>query len=205
MFFDSSHYYFKLSKKETINVSFVYHYHHFDYSTLLLKLKLDGEKYIDFKSIEAILIECLNKNNVILKKGNGESMKIIFKLMNNKGEINLNKENMTEEQKFEKVLNEIKDLKNINEDKIEEIKKSSKEIEEYVEKKCKENKIELEKLDKEVDKNKEDIDNQKKELDELNEALEDIKEKIKNNKAIIKNNNNNNNNNNGSRTDCSVF
>ena len=112
MFFDSSHYYFKLSKKETIDVSFVYHYNHFYYSTLLLKLKLDGEKYIDFKSIEAILIECLNKNNVILKKGNGESMKIIFKLMNNAGEINLNKENMTEEQKFEKVLNEIKDLKN---------------------------------------------------------------------------------------------
>ena len=154
MFFDSSYYYFKLSKKETIDVSFVYHYHHFDYSTLLLKLKLDGEKYIDFKSIEAILIECLNKNKVILQKGNGESMKIIFKLMNNEGEINLNKENMTEEQKFEKVLNEIKDLKNINEDKIEEIKKSSKEIEENEEKKIKENKIELEKLDKEVDKKK---------------------------------------------------
>ena len=141
MFFDSSYYYFKLSKKETINVSFVYHYHHFDYSTLLLKLKLDGEKYIDFKSIEAILIECLNKNNAILKKGNGESMKIIFKLMNNAGEINLGKENMTEEQKFEKVLNEIKDLKNINEDKIEEIKKSSKEIEEYVEKNVKKIKL----------------------------------------------------------------
>ena len=192
--YDSDYFYFKLRKKEPVDISLFFYFNKLDYSTLVEKLALDGNKYADFNSIDVIIKENLNKNEIFLKKAEKENLDMVIKLKDNYKNIVLFKREMNEDEKFEKILNELKELKNVNDDKIEELKKSAKEIEEFAEKKCQENKTELESLELQVDQNTADIDNETKEIELLKEEIDKIKSEIKENE-----------NKNSNRNDCSVF
>ena len=198
LFHDSNYFYFKLKKKEPINISLFFFYIRYDYSTLIDKLKLDSKKYIDMKSIEKILIEALNKKEVSLKNEKENSINIGFKLNNNEHEITLMKKEMNDNEKFEKIVEELKGLKNMDEDKIEDIKRQSKEIEEYGNNKCKEIKDELDSLEIQANQNKADIDNQTNEIELLKEEMKKINEQFKEDEEKINNDNNN-------KKDCLIF
>ena len=192
--YDSNYFYFKLRKKEPVDISLFFYFNKLDYSTLVDKLALDGSKYSDFKSIDEIIKENLNKNEIFLKKAEKENLDMVIKLKDNYKNIVLYKREMNEDEKFEKILKELKDLKNINDDKIEELKKSAKEIEEFAEKKCQENKTELESLQLQVDQNTADIENETNEIELLKEEIDKIKSEIKENEDKT-----------GNKKDCSVF
>ena len=194
LYYDNKYFYFKLKKEESIDISLFYFFNKYDFSTLIDKLKLDYDKFIDFKSIENILIESLNDNKAYIKIEKNNSINVSFKLMDLEKDITLLKTEMNEDEKFDKILEDIKELKNSNLDKIEELKKLSKEIEDDAEKKCKENKDILDSLELQVEQNKNDIDKETEEIQTLKEEIRKIREEIKDNEDKIKN-----------KKDCLIF
>lgn len=194
LYHDCNYFYFKLKKIDPEDISLFYFFNKYDFSTLVNKLKLDFDKYIDFKSIEKILLESLNDKNAYIKSEKNNSVNVSFKLMDLEKDIILLKTEMNEDEKFDKILEDINGLKNSNIDKIEELKKLSKEIEDDAEKKCKENKDILDSLELQVEQNKNDIDKETEEIQLLKEEIQKIKEEIKDNEDKIKN-----------KKDCLIF
>ena len=194
LYYDDDYFYFKLKKKEPMDESFFYFFNKYDFSTLIDKLKLDHDKFINFKSIEKILLESLNDKKSYIKNEKNNSIKVSFILMDLEQDIILFKTEMNENEKFDKILEDIKELKNSNLDKIEELKKLSKEIEDDAEKKCKENKDILDSLELQVEQNKNDIDKETEEIQSLKEEIRKIREEIKDNEDKIKN-----------KKDCLIF
>ena len=194
LFHDTTFFYFKLNKIEPENISFSFFFNKYDYSTLIDKLKINEKLIPDFKSIELYLLESLDKNNVYLKDETNTTIYIIFKIMDKERVIVLLKEEMDENQKFEKIMEEINGLKNVNEDKIEELKKKSNEIKDEAELKCNENKELLDTLEVLVNQNKADIDDETNEIELLKEEIQKIKDEIKDNEDKVKN-----------KKDCSIF
>ena len=186
LYYDKVYYYFKIKKKETIDISLYFFFNKLNYSSLLKKLNLNHDKFTDFKTIENYLIELLDKKEVYLKKEENDSIKIVFKSMDTEKELTLKKTEMNEDEKFEKIVNEINALKDVNEGKIEELKKMSKEIEEDADKKCKEQKETLDILEKQIDQNKADIDEETNEIELLKEEMQKIKDEIKENQDNLK-------------------
>ena len=194
IYHDNNYFYFKLKKQESIDISLFYFLNKYDFSTLIDKLKLDYNIFMDFNSIEKILIECLDENKAYIKSVKNNSINVSFKLMDLEKDITLLKTEMNEDEKFDKILEDIKELKNSNLDKIEELKKLSKEIEDEAEKKCKENKDILDSLELQVEQNKNDIDKETEEIESLKEEIQKIKEEMKDNEDKIKN-----------KKDCLIF
>ena len=194
LFHDTTYFYFKLNKIEPENISLFFFFNKYDYSTLIDKLKLSEKLIPDFKSIELCLLESLEKNNVYLKDETNTTIYIIFKIMDQERVIVLLKQEMDENQKFEKILKEINTLKNVNEDKIEELKKKSNEIKDETELKFNQNKELLDTLEVLVNQNKADIDNETNEIELLKEEIQKIKDEIKDNEDKVKN-----------KKDCSIF
>jgi hypothetical protein len=191
LFHDTTYFYFKLNKIEPENISLDFFFNKFDYTTLIDKLKINEKLTPDFKSIESLLLESLEKNNVYLKDETNTTIYVIFKMMDKERVIILLKQEMDENQKFEKIMKEISALKNVNEDKIEELKKKSKEIKDETELKCNKNKELLDTLEVLVKQNKVDIDNEANEIELLKEEIQKIKNEIQDK---VKN-----------KKDCSIF
>ena len=191
LFHDTTYFYFKLNKIEPENISLDFFFNKFDYTTLIDKLKINEKLTPDFKSIESLLLESLEKNNVYLKDETNTTIYVIFKMMDKERVIVLLKQEMDENQKFEKIMEEINSLKNVNEDKIEELKKKSKEIKDETELKCNKNKELLDSLEVLVKQNKVDIDNETNEIELLKEEIQKIKNEIQDK---VKN-----------KKDCSIF
>ena len=183
LFHDTTYFYFKLNKIEPENISLFFFFNKYDYSTLIDKLKLSEKLIPDFKSIE-----------LYLKDETNTTIYIIFKIMDQERVIVLLKQEMDENQKFEKILKEINTLKNVNEDKIEELKKKSNEIKDETELKFNQNKELLDTLEVLVNQNKADIDNETNEIELLKEEIQKIKDEIKDNEDKVKN-----------KKDCSIF
>jgi len=194
LFHDTYYFYFKLNKIEPENISLSFFFYKYDYSSLIDKLKIDEKLIPDFKSIEFYLLESLQKNNVYLKDETNATIYIIFKILDKESVITLLKQEMNENQKFEKIIKEINALKNVNEDKIEELKKISNEIKDEAELKCNQNREFLETLELQVNQNKADIDNETNEIELLKEEIQKIKDEIKENEDKVKN-----------KKDCSIF
>ena len=190
LFHDTDYYYFKIQKHEPINISLSFFFSKYDYTTLLGQLKLDSKLFTDFNSIEKELINSLDKKEAYLKNENDKSINIVFKINNEGKELILLKREMNENEKFEKIVDELKELKNVNEDKIDELKKLSKEIEDDTDKKCKEHKDMLDALELQVNQNKADIDNETNEIELLKEEIEKIKQEIKENEDKLQNDKN---------------
>ena len=178
-----------------MDISLSFFYKKYDYSSLLNKLKIDNNKYVDFNSIEKEIINSLDKKEAYLKSKNNNTITFNFKINNEEKEIVLRKKEMNENEKFDKIVDELKELKNINEDKIGQLKKLSKEIEDDANKKCKEQKDILDTLELQVNQNKADIDNETNEIQLLKEEIEKIKEEVKDNEDKIKDN----------KKDCLIF
>ena len=106
LYYDNKYFYFKLKKEESIDISLFYFFNKYDFSTLIDKLKLDYDKFIDFKSIENILIESLNDNKAYIKSEKNNSINVSFKLMDLEKDITLLKTEMNEDEKFDKILEE---------------------------------------------------------------------------------------------------
>ena len=187
LFHDTTYFYFKLNKIEPENISLSFFFNKFDYSSLIGKVKINEKLIPDFKSIESLLLESLSKNNAYLKNETNTTIDIIFKIMEKESIINLLKQEMDENQKFEKIMKEIHSLKNVNEEKIEELKKKSKEIEDEATLKCNQNKELLDTLELQVNQNKADIDNETNEIELLKQEIQKIKDEIKDNEDRVKN------------------
>ena len=194
LFHNNLYYYFKLSKDEPENVSFSFFFNKLDYPTLLNRLKANENLFPDFNSIEEILLKAIEKKEVYIKDESDITMNIVFKIMDKDLELKVYKEEMNENEKFEKISKEMKDLKYVNEDKIEELKKISKEVEDETNLKCSQNKELLDNLEMQVNQNKADIDSETNEIELLKEEIQKIKEEVKENEDKFNN-----------KKDCVIF
>ena len=147
----------------------------------------------DFKSIEELFLNILERNEAYLNDKTKDTINVYFTIMKEEQKIVLEKRDMNENEKFDLIVDELKSLKNVNEDKIEELKKLANEFEEETNKKFKENTELLDTLKLQVEQNKVDIDNETKEIQQIKDEIEKMKAEINNNEDNLNRGNDNNN------------
>ncbi len=200
--YDDEQYYFILKKGDPLDLSFSLYYNKFEFSNLVEHLNLNFDLFPDFKSVEELLINVLKRKEAYLNEKTEVSINVYFTIMGKEQKITLLKREMNDNEKFDLIVDELKKLKNVNDDKFEELKKLVNEFEEETNKKLKENTDILDTLKLQVEQNKVDIDNETKEIQKIREEISTMNTEIKEGENFANNNNNNNNNNN---ENCFIF
>ena len=175
---DQQYIYFNLSELNE-NLEYIYK-NKMDLLTIINKLELNASKYSNLELILKIFDNIYKKNKILIKLNDDNSINILIKLLNAFeeeiiNEIKLYKEYMNNNDKFNLLFNQIKLIKNIKNNRVD-----NNEIDEI--------KNKLNEMNEKMNKREEEI---KDILNKKDERIKEMNEKIINQEKIIERNNKN--------------